>query len=189
MKCGYARGRLMDYQDGLVGPGQALQIEQHLAECPACRAELEGLRMAVQRLTDLPEVPATDALTVAVMARIGAMRAGARTARNWAAMGAAVGIGGLAAAAAFIFIALTVPLGAYAPALLGIKPLAGEALAMGSFAAQLLPSLLGAFVRTASGPALCVIAVDLGLLAVLIVAFRVFSRRRVMLMGNALLSV
>ncbi len=189
MRCSYARGRLMDYQDGLLGPEQALHIEQHLAECPACRAELDGLRMALDRLTDLPELPATDALTVAIMARIPVARAGAQTAHNWAAMGAAIGIGGLAAVAALVFVALTVPLGAYAPALLGIKPLAGEAFAMGGFVAQLLPSLLGAFVRTASGPALWVIAVDLGLLAMLMVVFRAFSRRRVMLTGNALLPV
>ncbi|HCU34290.1 MAG TPA: hypothetical protein DGT21_02250 [Armatimonadetes bacterium] len=189
MKCSYARGRLMDYQDGLVDREQALRIERHLAECPACRAELGGLRMAVDRLADLPEAPATDALTLSVMARITAIRAEERSASNWAAIGAAVGIGGLAAVAALVFVALTVPLAAYAPALLGIKPLAGEALALGGFAANLLPSLLGTFVRTISGPAMWAIGVDLGLLTVLIVVFRAFSRRRVMLPGNALLPV
>lgn len=189
MKCSYARGRLMDYQDGLLDREQALQLEQHLADCSRCRAELDGLRMAVERLTDLPDVTATDALTISVMARITTMRAETRSARNWAAMGAAVGIGGLAAVAALVFVALTVPLGAYAPALLGIKPLAGEALAMGGFAAQLLPSLLGTCVRTMSGPAMWIIAVDLGLMAMVIVVFRAFSRRRVMLPGNALLPV
>jgi len=189
MKCSYARGRLMDYQDGLLDREQALQLEQHLAECSRCQAELDGLRTAVERLTDLPELPATDTLTISVMARIRTIRAEAQTARNWAAMGAAVGIGGLAALAALVFVALTVPLGAYAPALLGVKPLAGEALAMGGFAAQLLPSLLGTFIRTMSGPAMWAIGVDLGLLAVLIVVFRAFSRRRVMLPGNALLPV
>jgi len=189
MKCSYARGRLMDYQDGLLGPGQALQLEQHLAECSRCRSELDGLQLVLDRLADLPAAPATDTLTISVMARINAIRAEARSANNWAAMGAAVGIGGLATVGALVFIALTVPLAAYAPALLGIKPLAGEALAMGGFAAQLLPSLLGTFIRTMSGPAMWAIGVDLGLLAVLIVVFRAFSRRRVMLPGNALLPV
>jgi len=189
MKCSYARGRLMDYQDGLLDREQALRIEQHLAGCSRCRAELDGLQLALDRLADLPEAPATDALTVAVMAHIRVARAGAHAARNWAAMGAALGVGGLAAIAVLVLIALTIPLGAYAPALMGVKPLAGEALALGGFAANLLPSLLGTFVRTISGPAMWAIGVDLGLLAVLIVVFRAFSRRRVMLPGNALLPV
>jgi len=43
MKCEDLRPLLAGYQDGELTPDQKASVERHLAQCPACRAELEAL--------------------------------------------------------------------------------------------------------------------------------------------------
>jgi outer membrane lipoprotein-sorting protein len=57
MNCTQCEERLVDYAEGLLGD-QAAAIEAHLAECPACRARLEELKLLSGALKE--SVPAVD---------------------------------------------------------------------------------------------------------------------------------
>jgi anti-sigma factor RsiW len=50
--CDEARELLSPFADGELDLVRALEIERHLAECPACAAALEGLRALSARLAD-----------------------------------------------------------------------------------------------------------------------------------------
>jgi anti-sigma factor RsiW len=55
---------ILDYQEGsLEGPEQN-QLKQHLAECNACTADLDGMRQTVTLLHRLPEIPAPRSFTL-----------------------------------------------------------------------------------------------------------------------------
>jgi hypothetical protein len=178
----------MDYQDGLLDAAQAADLKQHLSACEACSAEFDALEMTVDWLEDLDEGRVPEGFTAAVIGRVNA-EAHAERRRDWAPLGAAVGLAGILALAAAIFIAITVPFGAFLPAFEGLRPLAGEVMAIGGFAIDILPALAEAFVRTLSGPALCALGVNIGLLAMVIVGLRAFARRRIGLAGSALVSL
>jgi anti-sigma factor RsiW len=45
---------LAEYHDGELSPARRRQVEAHLAECPACRAELEQMRQLSALLQDVP---------------------------------------------------------------------------------------------------------------------------------------
>jgi anti-sigma factor ChrR (cupin superfamily) len=47
--------RLSDFADSDLAPRDAAAVEQHVAGCPACRAELARLRALVDRAAALPE--------------------------------------------------------------------------------------------------------------------------------------
>lgn len=46
--------RLNDYVDGQLPPLEAEETARHLEECPACRAEVQGLRELLRRVAELP---------------------------------------------------------------------------------------------------------------------------------------
>ena len=48
--------RLSEYLDRRLAPGEIARVEEHLADCAACREQLEGLRAAIAAIQTLPEV-------------------------------------------------------------------------------------------------------------------------------------
>ena len=48
LPCGIIRDLLPSYADGLCGGETKAAVETHIAECPACRAELDSMRAALQ---------------------------------------------------------------------------------------------------------------------------------------------
>lgn len=61
---------LSDYIDGSVDPTVAAELEDHLAECGACRGVLEELRHVVALADALPEVEPADDLWSGIEATI-----------------------------------------------------------------------------------------------------------------------
>lgn len=59
-RCGKVRGLLSAFIDGELSPPSRLMVENHLAGCPACSAEMESLRtvVAMARNMPRPELPA-----------------------------------------------------------------------------------------------------------------------------------
>lgn len=54
MKCEAAQERLDDYVDGALPEAEFQEVELHIAGCPTCRAEEEGLRELLARASRLP---------------------------------------------------------------------------------------------------------------------------------------
>jgi len=71
--------RLAAYCGGDLEPAERQLVEQHLAACPACRAELVDLQTALRLIRSTPEVDPPPWLTVRVMARIREQQAGKRS--------------------------------------------------------------------------------------------------------------
>lgn len=59
-----------DYLDGELPPARKREMEQHLTECPECRALLEDLRLLVTRSRALPDVPPNRDLWPGIAARL-----------------------------------------------------------------------------------------------------------------------
>ena len=71
MRCDAARAQFPRYVDGEVDPPARLTVEGHVAECPACAAELAALQRLAQATTEaLPELPAPAGFDAAVLAAI-----------------------------------------------------------------------------------------------------------------------
>ena len=54
MNCEHAWIWMNDYVDGLLSEEERGRLERHVAECPVCRAELEGLQSLVAQAGALP---------------------------------------------------------------------------------------------------------------------------------------
>jgi len=63
--CRNIRGMLSEYIDNRLDSEKKSLIERHLETCEACSRELESLRMTVQLLHRVPEVPAPRSFTIA----------------------------------------------------------------------------------------------------------------------------
>lgn len=61
---------LSAYLDGELPPARERQVEAHLADCPGCRAELDGLRSVVERLRHLERAAPPQVLGQAVARRV-----------------------------------------------------------------------------------------------------------------------
>jgi len=61
---------LSAYLDGELPPARERQVEAHLAACPGCRAELDGLRSVVERLRHLERAAPPQVLGQAVARRV-----------------------------------------------------------------------------------------------------------------------
>jgi hypothetical protein len=64
--CRNVRGMLSEYIDNGLDSENKSFVEHHLETCEACSKELESLRMTVQLLHRVPEVPAPRSFTVVV---------------------------------------------------------------------------------------------------------------------------
>ena len=58
--CRQVRDLLVDYDDGVLTPRQAGQVEQHLVACSACSAELKALRRSLELAKGIWEAAAAD---------------------------------------------------------------------------------------------------------------------------------
>ena len=67
--CRKVRVMLSDYMDDRLDSDKKSLVERHLETCEACAKELESLRMTVQLLHRVTEVPAPRSFTVAVPQR------------------------------------------------------------------------------------------------------------------------
>lgn len=74
---GHPRDDLASYAAGELSPGRVALVEAHLGSCPACRTEVEELRVIRAALRSLPEVeaPRSFALTPQMAAEPGLGRA------------------------------------------------------------------------------------------------------------------
>ena len=70
---------LSAYLDNQVTPAERVRVEGHLANCVACRGELDGLRQTVALLQALPRVPVPRAFTLSE-AQVGIRRSEPRPA-------------------------------------------------------------------------------------------------------------
>jgi anti-sigma factor RsiW len=75
---------LTAYVDGALEPAERAEVESHLAQCAACRAERDRLAGAVALLARLPAAPAPSAsFEQRFYARLAARKAGARERRGF----------------------------------------------------------------------------------------------------------
>lgn len=63
--CSRTRVLVSEYVDGRLGPEERGRVEEHLAACARCRADLDSLRATVALLHGLPEVAPVRHFTVA----------------------------------------------------------------------------------------------------------------------------
>ncbi|MDY6878043.1 MAG: zf-HC2 domain-containing protein [Chloroflexota bacterium] len=70
MRCLDVQMQLQAYVDGELSPKRVTLLEQHLAGCDGCRAELARLQAVVVALETWPLVDEPDQLTARVMARV-----------------------------------------------------------------------------------------------------------------------
>ena len=71
MRCDEVVGLLDGYVEGSLAPDVAARIDGHLAGCPQCAAELEGQRLLLVRVADLPrEIEPSRDLWPALAARL-----------------------------------------------------------------------------------------------------------------------
>lgn len=71
--------RLPAYCGGDLEPAERRLVEEHLAECPACRAELASLHTALRLIRSTPEVDPPPWMTARIMARIKGQQAEQRS--------------------------------------------------------------------------------------------------------------
>ena len=98
-----------DYLDGELPPARKREMEQHLTECPECRAVLEDLRLLVTRSRALADMPPDRDLWPGIAARLGGEASGNAPApvvrpkpRAWTARRISFSIPQLAAACAAV---------------------------------------------------------------------------------------
>lgn len=78
------RDTLNLYLDAQLSDSERAAVEQHLADCNACRAEMSAARELFTALAQWQDKPLPRDLTASVMARVAEERSGARTTRRLA---------------------------------------------------------------------------------------------------------
>ncbi len=61
MTCDEIEGVLADYLGGEIGEAERRRVDEHLADCARCRAEVDSLRGPLADLAALPEVDLAEA--------------------------------------------------------------------------------------------------------------------------------
>ena len=121
MNCRRITRRLSSWQDGELDAARSREVERHLRDCPACRGRWAGLHELQQQLL-LEPPPADDAfLPARVMARLRPrpLRGGRLLrAAAWAAVFAAVSVGGFLLQAALAGNGAPAPAASYSSVLL-----------------------------------------------------------------------
>lgn len=79
MKCEAAHNQISDYVEGRIEPPMRVVLESHLADCAACREELEGARELASLFRGLPVVEPPASFRAQVLARVSEQR----PARRW----------------------------------------------------------------------------------------------------------
>jgi anti-sigma factor RsiW len=70
MNCGSMATRLQEYVDGQLAPTEAQSVEDHLAVCSACRADLSLLVQVDETLAQMPVLPEPEDMTAQIMVRV-----------------------------------------------------------------------------------------------------------------------
>jgi hypothetical protein len=70
MKCARALELFSSYAENAMEPPLRVALEQHLAECPLCKADYERFNATVMMLEETPEVEPPAGFHAAVMARV-----------------------------------------------------------------------------------------------------------------------
>lgn len=108
MNCPQCQGQLVAYIEGLLDRATADRVESHLADCPACQAELEQWRYLHDRLVCDGQAAAGVSLDIQVMCRIIREQALELRRRKMRKRYGLIGAGG-AVAAAIVFLVLVGP--------------------------------------------------------------------------------
>ena len=98
--------RNQEYLLGTLPPGEAAQLEEHLAHCSSCARRVEEYRSLFRALAEIPMPPVPEGLDEAVIARV---RPGSRAARLWWQWAPQVGrplLGALASGVAAVCLAI-----------------------------------------------------------------------------------
>lgn len=103
MRCSEIQVDLEAYVDGMLGPERATLLEEHLASCQACRAELARLQTVVAALETWPLAAEPAQFTAQVMARVRPRPAQPRFRLRWSDLLVSVVGAGLAAAAILLW--------------------------------------------------------------------------------------
>lgn len=84
MKCIKAQDLFSVYLENAMEPPLRVAFEQHLAQCPQCKADFEKFNATVMMLEELPEVEVPSEFHAAVMSRVQSQRqVMPRTVRWW----------------------------------------------------------------------------------------------------------
>jgi len=70
MNCESISTRLQEYVDGQLAPTELQDLEDHLATCAACRADLSLLVQVDETLAQMPVLPEPEDMTAQIMARV-----------------------------------------------------------------------------------------------------------------------
>ncbi len=109
MNCERVQDLLNEYIDGELPAAAREGVEQHVAGCARCRAELRALRQAAELVRSLPRAAAPEGMAAAIKSRV----ARAAGIRRRAALARWVGVGGWVAAAATLLV--VIKLASWAP--------------------------------------------------------------------------
>lgn len=72
MSCMRMEGKILGYVDGRLKESERLEVEKHLATCPACQLRVNEFRLVSGFLEELPEIQPSAAFDVRVRARVAA---------------------------------------------------------------------------------------------------------------------
>ena len=72
MSCVRMESKILGYVDGRLKEGERLEVEKHLAACPACRLRVNEFRAVSGLLDELPVIEPSPAFDLRVYARVAA---------------------------------------------------------------------------------------------------------------------
>ena len=72
MSCSRMENKILPYVDGRLKASEALEVEKHLAACPACSLRVNEFRAVSGLLDELPVIEPSPAFDVRVRARVAA---------------------------------------------------------------------------------------------------------------------
>src|SRR6266705_4465049 len=72
MSCSRMENKILGYVDGRLKESERLEVEKHLAACPACRLRVNEFRAVSGLLDELPMIEPSSAFDLRVHARVAA---------------------------------------------------------------------------------------------------------------------
>jgi len=82
MNCNNARQFIMEHLDGELPPAATRELQQHLAQCEACRIEMQRQQRLIGRVKSLPHEPAPEGFAEA-LARAAAAESSSASRNRW----------------------------------------------------------------------------------------------------------